>query len=1824
MSEAIEAVQRFSACMKQTEERLTKTLELVTAGRVPEKHRIDDIVSHLKSLGELHADLKQLALEVSDVSIEDTDNSAFAYIEAIERAEEEKTAAFKARLDSLIEILESFLRIKALGDDYEAALLPFQKEAGEVLQHIRALEDCNLPKELEEACEPKRLFLEAVRIEDFGTHEGETLLNEIGPLYPWKVQQGLMLRKYFVEDASSDVNGILNDGQAVPVQSDKDPEVEPECSKDELGAVVPIPNDGMQPADEDDLDQGVVPDAEAGEASDALLTPVERVRISKKASAASFKRELLQSVPESVRIVVPAVRVCSCIEENQIGLLAGYMSGEYSRAEIDECVSYLVRKGILSRFEMGDGASVYCISNYGRNLLDKESIRQLKLRQKSFWLFSIDGGSNSYDDGLSEQFAKMRLKQVDRLIGCYALTMSEPSSDEGRIGPIVGISFEDDVLKIRASLDGSIEEFVVIGEDEDEPEDATHVLRVTLSDEVPASTTGVVKDDTPSHPVETGHAVDLAKVSGEGGEPLGGSFGSDETADDAYHDDAGQMVMGADDAGNLREQAIPTVGDEISLSEGIRASLDEGEGASSDLPFGQADTTVEEEPEYTPKMTIHDHVDALEEPTSPLPEVTVSPDPKRPALAIEGLLDTGSVLNASCPRDDDFMRIASHMLNHPDESVGSYENGAVASALALLESAASIDGYQASSNKLMQLRLATGTRAKGVEYTGSVLAHAFVGFNADDEPLMLSAYSRALFDPKNPYDYELWSTCEVLLSQYGETFPSYPELRTLLSKLFEIHDVSPTRGFSERVIDLLGDRADRSKRLESMRDRARRLMEKPTFKAMIHGMPEFNEACFGRNSDLYLCMATIQDDMRDEIDIVRDTLSRYQDGSGQIDEDLIGGTLDTNWRAAVANKNTKGIRKLEVLARKQAIDAFTARLALMGDWITYVEGSVDDKSTKKLGEIRKELIVLLSDCANSLSQLGQGRPGLIIVRLMLDDLLSRLSGNGPERHVFDEFLLSGYVSLKDDGTPDIDPGHNSIRYFEPWRRVMYHWLEEKGTLESIAGAICRDGSPCSDNLRQLSHIEGVLGRKVSEEGHDAMLTRAQTVAEHESNKLSERLEIAYAFGEIDEPQRELLQGLLMANKESMFESEEFGLWGQLIVAIKKQIADMSANQGRQLSARLERCEGTLRANEACELLAQARIQLTEARNFAVVEEYLNRFEAGERKLPEGYSEEDSFSEFISDSVYNPLLEACQRGRGQQFTRFARSYVQAHYPSNWSNRHRESSERLISNWPCSGKKKPDPSSLAILFRYLGMSVKGAWQSDIGREHYLLEIRKDRKNRPDYPHPIAMFGTQARSPLDVIVLHGNQSAREIINQVGNARVNGMSVVIVDGCLTLQTRRQVAEIFHTSKSKISPFLMLDQVLALYLALHEETERLPILLKCTLPFTYYQPFIRDGGATADEMFSGRDSELRDIINPQGATVVYGGRQLGKTALLERAESLQNDPDNGRFAVLVNIQQCTSEEEFVKEVVKTINRKTAISLGECSDIDGLCDEVRKVLDGSDVNWLLLLIDEADCFLDSISGKKYMPIKPLVDLKRERPSEFKFVLAGLHNVVRYKNATDNNGIFGQLGSSLCVKPLKPADALRLMSRPLGYLGFDVKRYPHIETILTNTNYYPGILQFFGYELVDTMTKQYGQYYQASRGNPPYELTQEQLGSIMNSRRLNDSIRDKFLLSLKLDPRYLALARCVALLTYENEGNAATEINGISVSEALDCGHEWDVDVLSGESLGSTEILMDEMVDMGILAKGDGEGDGYRLRMHRFLSIIGSADAILEAFVSEGE
>ena len=91
------------------------------------------------------------------------------------------------------------------------------------------------------------------------------------------------------------------------------------------------------------------------------------------------------------------------------------------------------------------------------------------------------------------------------------------------------------------------------------------------------------------------------------------------------------------------------------------------------------------------------------------------------------------------------------------------------------------------------------------------------------------------------------------------------------------------------------------------------------------------------------------------------------------------------------------------------------------------------------------------------------------------------------------------------------------------------------------------------------------------------------------------------------------------------------------------------------------------------------------------------------------------------------------------------------------------------------------------------------------------------------------------------------------------------------------------------------------------------------------------------------------------------------------------------------------------------------------------------------------MLDEADEFLDSCEAVNYAPFNALKDIQLAEPGRFKFVVAGLRNVVRFKNkaAIGGNSVLPHL-DSITVKPCTTLEARMLLEQPLFYLGF---RFP---------------------------------------------------------------------------------------------------------------------------------------------------------------------------------
>ena len=126
-------------------------------------------------------------------------------------------------------------------------------------------------------------------------------------------------------------------------------------------------------------------------------------------------------------------------------------------------------------------------------------------------------------------------------------------------------------------------------------------------------------------------------------------------------------------------------------------------------------------------------------------------------------------------------------------------------------------------------------------------------------------------------------------------------------------------------------------------------------------------------------------------------------------------------------------------------------------------------------------------------------------------------------------------------------------------------------------------------------------------------------------------------------------------------------------------------------------------------------------------------------------------------------------------------------------------------------------------------------------------------------------------------------------------------------------------------------------------------------------------------EMFIGRKFELQKIEEAKGVNLVYGGRQLGKSALLKMARKDIDKNENGDCAILVDIKyldykaaakkvsETLYDEGFFKEEYTT------------DDWHELARNIKKRLNDKEdpIPYFLLMLDEGDAFIESCEAVSY-------------------------------------------------------------------------------------------------------------------------------------------------------------------------------------------------------------------------------------------------------------
>ena len=1179
-------------------------------------------------------------------------------------------------------------------------------------------------------------------------------------------------------------------------------------------------------------------------------------------------------------------------------------------------------------------------------------------------------------------------------------------------------------------------------------------------------------------------------------------------------------------------------------------------------------------------------------------------------------------LSVEIPTDDDGLADDIRaLLAENDNGDSEIPYPSVVTALLTAKAASSIPGTFAKCSALSaKINLAVPIINGDFEFTGANLASAFPDNLSGDvigESLMLSAYLNCMMFPEMPYsDFELKRRTDELSGEYDLFFPSLREARKVFTRIYEFHrrySEFPA-GFIESLCENASD--DETDNLARVRADAEGLLSVPSFNKDMKVLPFFAREFFGPSSDITMCVKAVYDDDKSSAARVREFLEKYYDPNEKVTAEKLRDIIDSKWAEVWRERSAMPGRTRPLISnlRTSIIRAAHVRMNVMSRWLALSDSTSANYDTEALTKARDEILTAVDEAMPKLS-------GKSIVLMTLERIRRKLTCS-PEPEHFAVLLTNGIIPLDADNSPVL--GSNDVKYYEPLRNVMRFRKAKRLSLEEAESKILYDvNSPMFENLHQLELIRKIL-RKDADLGSDA--ERAREAAEKDTEDFRLKVMTDYAFGRISEDDKETFNALI--NEYSfIMELGDFGCWREFLGALRLQAEDITASIKARIIAEINSCIDAY-ANETGNTECPAELseakRLAEEGSLNAAESFLNRFESARAagitsdETRTEYPEINGFANFMAS--FGELYGECDKPKNKEKTlrSLGHSYIADNPPEEWSSLTRkpvDGQTAIIDNWP-SALGTATPEQVRALVNGLGFSVSGdddsvkrnGANSDFSSME-IFTVKMKRNDGRNCTHPIAKFGTELET-LSVVILYGSGNPEKIVNSVMDMEL-GTAILIMDYHVSLPARNQFAKAFRTNGKQDRYFLLIDRVLALFLTLQDSGKRLSLLLQCTLPYTSCIPFTKGSGYVAPEMFYGRERELADIRSAEGLSLVYGGRQLGKTSLLKRAETLEHQPDKLRFAVYIDLSvnglnesfaDGYNDAEFAANIISSINAKIPGLLETAgTTLQSVCDNIGVLIAERKAESLMLMFDEADTLFDSVRDENYESLSPLFKLRNSTGNRFRFVLAGLHNVLSW-----------QFGRAMCIRPLPPFEARRLLLEPLEYLGFKIDSERHLETILTSTNYYPGVIQYFGYTLLEKFTERCINS-GSDELSPPFSVDDSLLGSVIASEELTEATA-KTLRQLLSPGKYFRLGQCIAYLYYSGAGENSGTFRGFSVNEIADADSEL-THCMTGEPYESYDESLREMSDMGILSRLS--NGSYRFRKVSFIKLIWpDEDAVL--------
>lgn len=1771
----------FNASADDSKVLLQNMLGIVAAGKVPAESDMRKLDKSVVDLREKYNAICSMAMtEVSADEMPEEGASAVEYIEAVRKS---ASAVYRRKLDEIKSVLKQFISVQSLVSNYATALQPFQQEAEGLMAALN--EEAQPVEELEEKIAGPKWFLESVNCEDLDSDEGMDLLDQVAEYYPRRVQNGLAAGKYYIPD---DVEAVSEDDAETVTSSTADNTEEISAGTDKnadsegAGHVQPI-SEGENSGSDDESPEGGLEETtdEETEEEEESSWFVQRILDSglliedasdvgflscefsdsenKKVTSSVFQNDVRKGSEKALKQIIREICSKNTLIPEYLTLMTG-MPESLAASSFD----YLQRKGYIRKYKLVPMGEFYCASpRLMKALSFKDAAKMVGVHQRSVeeWGYSIDDKNTSAACRVA--YGNLYRRSVSDFIDAGKTSFTENANTctdafYSRVFPAdKEISCD---INIGAFWDAT-----------DECDDFLELVQNSLKD---VSDIGRVVFAA----VNAEKAKILADImlQQEFGDILSkGTIYLYSLTDDLYYSypDCTETDMKKETPDGI-DMEDKTAEQDSSDNENCHDSVPEEVAATQT-------TSDEKSPDEAKKHEITNTATAVK-PEKKVIVKTMVADETAFQESVISLLSEGKFYAATA-----FAKAFS--LQHSDYTM--FYNQ-LAHAL---------------NDPMGHCNYSTDTAFTLIEKKGDF-----------EDALVISTAIRTFFSNQVRYDYNIKSYYSGI-KEY-KLLSDYPALSKVVYSLMEFKDNQ------QKGMDVYADYRSRSKSEldQEMRNLRRDAQifydnfvighkkEKASQKRFI----ETKKLIFSANSEFGEYIKAIVDGDTELQPLALEFLQEnfYKEDStieeGTIDSDKLWDYIMIYWDKAGDLMMYRRHADLMSHLRSNIISTTTKAVQLLAKWCDLVgrisnraedEGDISYKKVRKplidnISSVIADMEAVFSDEAAEISE----KAGLRVLIYTLKEIRSCLTGEYEEtskKYFYVPFLLTDDVMLDEDYLPDLDMHSSTMSTLWPTVRILEHVANLRSgehTYEHRLTEILDDQGDDYGAARLI--VDYLMAKNPTDElaaispNIESGEVYAKETADLRKEDFIGNLELAQSYGQIDnsvEDKKEKILQIVDEWYEWALESSNYGFFKRVMDGYLDEIREEAKSREADLLEQLESFKETTVPGLSAEAKEKrvAKIQaMIKEQNYTVAEDLLARSNTFEEEQEE-MIEEDFLKDFLDHyaDYYQPVAT-----RNVSFATLVSSRTR--------NKEQRGAKRLADNWLPGGSKLGEErlENLLSCFGFKVASVKP--QNSIGKfEHFTVQTERAKGGQRDnYTHPIAAFGSGAAvDGFRVVCINGAYDADsliEIMKEIGNAK---HTMILYDNALPVSERRRLA---RKTKNALGDklFAVVDRTVMMFLVRnYDETKMNKMLVSLITPFGYYQPYVwESANVMPPEIFMGRKQELERIKSPTGVNIVYGGRQLGKSALLKKAKEDIDWDENGNRAVLVDIKGLDYKRAAKKIGHELYDAFVLDKDIDTEDWDELARAVRRRLqsDNKRIPYLLLLLDEADVFIDSCAAVNYQPLDALKDIQSIGAGRFKFVIAGLRNIVRFKReALGNNSVLTHL-QPMTVKPFNTSEARELMELPLHYLGlrFSKEKESLITLILATTNYFPGLIQMYCAKLINAMrNKDYANYNEVD--TPIYEVSEEHIKKVLADPEFTQQIREKYIITLKLDEDnyYYLIALLMAYLYHSNGYN-----EGYSAADIKNAGIELEIEKIANLENAKLESFMEELKELNVLRNTD--------------------------------